>query len=154
MQRLTTKNLTTLKQHCSAFGTKITTQKLTTKKRRMVANLLGIVIGIVLTAAIGGGLYLSTSGILDNASSIASIEIHNARAYNSGDAGYISMSIKNTGTEAATVTIAEILLDCSVANDGHGCYTRLLVPNVVLQQLQLYLILKSPVPADWHQPIL
>ena len=97
--------------------TKFMTTKSITKKRRMVANLLGIIVGIALTAAIGGGLWLTSSDILDSASSIASIEIQGLRLFVTGDETYLSMNVKNTGTEAATDLYVRALLECN-ANNG------------------------------------
>lgn len=98
-----------------------TKTKLTTSimaRRRAAANLLGLAVGIGLTIALGGLVYSMATGVFDSASTIATVEIQNARAYNTGDQAYISLSIKNTGTDAVTIETIEVLLDCSVANDG------------------------------------
>ena len=90
----------------------IITKSITTK-RRAVSAIVGIMLGLGLTAVAAGGLYVMTSDLSDSAVSITSVEIQNARAYNTGDDAYMSMSIKNTGTDAALNLDVVILLSCN-----------------------------------------
>ena len=90
----------------------ITTKSITTK-RRAVSNIVGIMLGLGLTVVAAGGLYVMTSDISDSAVSISSVEIQNARAYNTGNEAYVSLSIKNTGTEAALNLGVVMLLTCN-----------------------------------------
>ncbi len=95
----------------------ITTKSITTKtlmrKRRAVSAIVGIMLGLGLTAVAAGGLYVMTSDLSDSAVSITSVEIQNARAYNTGNTAYVSLSIKNTGTDAASDLSAVVLLVCN-----------------------------------------
>lgn len=89
-----------------------------TRKRRAVSAIVGIMLGLGLTAVAAGGLYVMTSDLSDSAVSISSVEIQNVRAYNTGNEAYMSLSVKNTGTDAVTVNAVELLLDCDETNDG------------------------------------
>ena len=98
----------------------MTTQKLKTSimaRRRAAANLLGLAVGIGLTIALGGLVYSMATGVFDSAATISTVEIQNARAYNTGDQAYVSFSVKNTGTDAAEQLTAVVLLECN-GEDG------------------------------------
>ncbi len=93
--------------------TKSMTTRSLTRKRRAVSAIVGIMLGLGLTAVAAGGLYVMTSDLSDSAVSITSVEIQNARAYNTGNVAYVSLSIKNTGTDAASDLSAVVLLACN-----------------------------------------
>ena len=88
---------------------------LLSKKIRAVSAILGIMLGVGVTITAAGALYVMTSGISDSAITINSIEITNARAYNSGDDAYVSLSVKNTGSEIAEKLNVAVLLECNGA---------------------------------------
>ncbi len=91
------------------------TKSTTTKRgrRRAVSAIIGIMLGLGLTAVAAGGLYVMTSDLSDSAVSINSVEVQNVRAYNTGNEAYVSLSVKNTGTDAATDLSAVVLLACN-----------------------------------------
>ena len=100
----------------------ITTKSITTKtlmrKRRAVSAIVGIMLGLGLTAVAAGGLYVMTSDLSDSAITISSVEIQNPRLYLTGDDAYLSMNIKNTGTSTAKNMVATVLLQCNGGTTG------------------------------------
>lgn len=97
----------------SAMAKNVATRNTIAKKRRAVSAIVGIMLGLGLTAVAAGGLYVMTSDLSDSAVAINSIEVQNVRAYNTGSEAYVSLSIKNTGTDAAANLDAVVLLECN-----------------------------------------
>ena len=72
------------------------------KKLLAMSAILGMVIGLGLTAAVGGGLYYIYQEQADLFSTSAQIEVRNLNALRSGDTLTITANVKNVGSTALT----------------------------------------------------
>lgn len=77
-------------------------RKETRKKLAAVSAVLGMIIGIGVTAAVGGGVYYAFQEQADLFSSSSQIEIRNLSAVRNGDTLTITANIKNAGSTAIT----------------------------------------------------
>ena len=85
----------------------------TRRKRTLaVSAVLGMVIGLGITAAVGAGVYYTYQEQADLFSTSAQIEVRNLNAIRSGDTLTITANVKNVGSTALT--------DVYLANIGAG----------------------------------
>ena len=82
----------------------IISKKTTQKTRRLLAvsAVLGMVIGIGLTAAVGGGVYYAYQQQADLFATSSQLEVRNLNAVRSGDTLTITANIKNVGSTSIT----------------------------------------------------
>ncbi len=90
---------------------------MTTTKRRALSPILAVMLLLGLTVVGAGTAAVLFSDVSDNALSVSAVEINDARAYNTGDQAYMSLGVKNTGTNAAEDLKVSVLLEC---NGGSG----------------------------------
>ena len=76
--------------------------KLISRKRKGISNLIGILLAVVITLAIAGGVAAYVFGLVGSSSSNLSAMITTASAtyVSSGPATSLTITVKNSGTEA------------------------------------------------------
>ena len=88
--------------------------KINRKRMLAMSAILGMVIGLGLTAAVGGGVYYIYQDQADVFSSSAQVEVRNLNAIRSGDTLTITANVKNVGSTALT---GIYLADVRTGND-------------------------------------